>query len=238
MNKGLLERFITKYNLGGAAESVLISADAGSVSTKFITDDKNAVGFVKYPEASLEAGEYAVYDTAQFRSLLAVLEDTISVKVKKKADNTPVALDMSDGSTKVTAVLAAKENIPAAPGMKNVPPFEVVIDLDLKSVNTFIRAKGALPEVDTFTVLTNKDKVSLVIGHSDQNTNRVTIDVQGTVKEDISPISFSAKYFKDILVANKELKSGKLEVSSKGLAHITFELSDGFEVNYYLVKVG
>ena len=236
MQKGLLERFISKYNLGGAAESVILESTKGSFKTKFITDDKNAVGFISTNKFELEEGEFAVYDTTKLRSLLSVLDDDIKVKVGKKADDTPTNFTISDQNTKVTFVLADKQNIPTAPNMKNVPDFEVSIVLDQRFLNTFVKAKGALAEVETFTVITHKDKTDVVLGYSDLNTNRVTINVEGEYIDQIDPISFSASYFKDILLANKEMKKGTLKVSSKGLAHISFEVDD-FTVDYYLVKV-
>ena len=49
-------------------------------------------------------------------------------------------------------------------------------------------------------------------------------------------VSFNAKYFKSILSANKECKEALLQVSSEGLAKISFS-SDNFDVTYYLVAV-
>jgi hypothetical protein len=120
--------------------------------------------------------------------------------------------------------------------MKNVPDFEVSIALDQRFLNTFIKAKGALAEVETFTVVTHKNKTDVVLGYSDLNTNRVTINVDSEVADEIEPISFSASYFRDMLMSNKEMKKGTLRVSSKGLAHVSFEVDD-FTVDYYLVKV-
>ena len=53
---------------------------------------------------------------------------------------------------------------------------------------------------------------------------------------DIKPISFSAKYLKEILNANKGSKSATLKIASAGLAHVKFE-SDGLVSNYFLVEI-
>ena len=58
MQKALLERFIGKYNLGGAVESVILESEKGSVKTKFITTDKNAAGFISTDSFAFEAGSY------------------------------------------------------------------------------------------------------------------------------------------------------------------------------------
>lgn len=240
MNKQLLERFISKYNLGGAAEAVVLTSNNGSLSTKFIGDDKNVLGIVHCDSIDLEDGEYGIFNTAQLRSLLSVLDDDIKIKIVK-TKGVPTGVLLSDSSTKVTYVLADKANIPGAPDLKTPPPFEVEIKLDQKFINTFIKAKGALADVELFTLLTDGRSAHIVIGYNESiNTNRVSVDVETTKNEAIDPISFSAGYFKEILMANKEMEPGVLKVSSKGLAHVHFDSNSSspkFEVNYYLVRI-
>jgi hypothetical protein len=236
MKKNSFERFISKYNLNGVAESVIIESKGNSVSTKFITDDKSAAGFITTNQLELPSGEFGVYDTKQLRSLLSVLDEDVKVTLLTRNDGTPIGFEMRSGGTKVQYSLADKKTIPQAPAMKNLPPFEVEIDLDSNFVQTFTKAKSALPEADNFTVLTENNSTTVVVGWSEQNTNRVSIDTTSTVTNDIEPVSFSAQYFKDMLLSNKEMASGKLKVSSKGLAHVTFEI-EGFSVDYYLVKI-
>ena len=44
MNKHSLNRFIDKYHLGGNISSVVINSKGDSLSTRFITGDKNLLG--------------------------------------------------------------------------------------------------------------------------------------------------------------------------------------------------
>ena len=67
-------------------------------------------------------------------------------------------------------------------------------------------------------------------------SNRINIDVDCTCEGDVDPISFSATYLKEILVANKEATDATLKISSQGLAHISFSI-DNYESNYYLVEI-
>lgn len=234
MQKQLLERFITKYNLGGSAESVIIvSKDNEGIKTKFMTDDKLALGVISTPNIQIEEGEYGVFDTTQLRSILSVLQDEIKIKVAKN-NSKPTGFAFSDGTVKATYVLAEKSNIPATPNLMKTPEFELIIDIDQQFLNTFIRAKSALPTVETFTVLTDGTKVEVILGYNEQvNTNRISLTAHASKNEQIDPISFSSKYFRDMLIANKEMKSGKLSISSKGLSHISFDVDD-FSVEYYL----
>ena len=195
------------------------------------------LGIIKTTEATFEPGEYSIYDTTNLRGLLACLEEDISVNVNKKSGKN-TSLGLRDASTKVTFVLAKPEVIPDVPDLKQLPDFDLEVTLDDKFLNTFVKGKNALPDVETFTVITEKGKTQIILGYSSKaNTNRVAFNVELAKGDGLDrPINFSARYMKEILVANKEARGGTLKVSSKGLAYATFDL-DGFEVDYYLVEI-
>lgn len=237
MQKSVLERFIAKYNLAGAAEAVTWNTKGNKLATSFISDDKNVLGQVTTTEVSFDDGEYSVYDTTTLRSLMGVLDEDIEIKVNMKAEKA-LSLQLKDSSSKVTFVLAKAEVIPDVPGLKQLPEFDLEVTLDERFFTTFVKGKNALPDVETFTVVTEKGQTSIVLGYSKKiNQNQVDFVVDlakgdGTTR----PINFSARYMKEILLANKEARGGVLKISDKGLAHITFDL-DGFSVDYYLVEI-
>jgi len=237
MQKTILERFISKYNLGGASEAVMWNSNEDAVTVTCISDDKNVLATVSTPHIALPKGEYGIFDTSQLHSLLGVLDDTINLRVKStKSKATSFVMDSVQ--TTVSFVLADPAVIPPAPGLKQLPKFEMELEIDKKFVDTFIRAKGALSDVDTFTVLQDGATPQVILGYSDMNTNRVTIDVTATKAPDqMAPINFSARFMKEILMANKEATGGKLRISSKGLAEVTFSLGGDFDVTYYLVQI-
>jgi ribosome maturation factor RimP len=51
----------------------------------------------------------------------------------------------------------------------------------------------------------------------------------------IDNLSFNANIFKEVLSANKECESASLEISSEGLARITFNVDD-YKSTYYMVS--
>lgn len=236
MEKSKLERFISKYTIGGACESVKLVSTGKELMVRSISDDKNVLAEVTHTDMGLIEGEFGVYETKKLRSLLSVLGENLKVTANESNGKT-VGLLLSDGDTKTTFVLADDSVIPKVPDLKKLPPMDVEIVLDEKFVNTFAKAKGALSEVDTFTVMGTYSDMNVVIGHSTMNTNRVSIKVQTSEESNaIDPISFSANYLKEILMANKEIKNGVLKVSSKGLAVAEFS-GDGFTSKYYLVQI-
>jgi len=237
MEKSKFERFIGKYNLGGACESVTFKSDGDTLSVRTISDDKNVLAEVSVESIKFPEGEFGVYDTKKLRSILSVLDENLTVKTNTSSGKV-TGIDLTDGNTKATFVLADQSVIPAVPDLKKMPPVDVTITLDEKFVNTFVKAKNALTEVETFAVMSEgEDKTaSVVIGHSTNNTNRIYITATTNEVTELQPISFSANYLREILSANKDVKNGTLKISSKGLAIASFN-ADGFTSTYYLVQI-
>jgi hypothetical protein len=243
MKKDIIESFIEKYNLGGTIESVKWVSDGATstLKTSFLSQEKTAAGVLILNNFKMGDAEIGVHDTAKLKSLLSVLGTDIDVDLQKHGDKF-ISMKISDDSTFVNFMLADLSVIPnSAPAVKKLPDFNLVIPFDKVFSSRFISSKSALPDVDVFTILENKKKkLELVLGHSSINSNRITLGITPETGKDKlpKPISFSAKYLKEILSANNEDDSteSKLYVSSAGLAKISFE-SDNFKVDYYLVEV-
>lgn len=237
MEKSKLEKFITKYNLGGSCESVLFKSDGDILSVRAISDDKNVLGEVSATNINFPEGEFGVYETKKLRSILSVLDDNLTIKPNVNNGKT-TGLNITDGNTKATFVLADASVIPAVPDLKKLPPMDFTISLDDKFVTTFIKAKSALSEVETFAIMsTGEDtSASVVIGHSTLNTNRITVTAKTDKAVKMEPISFSANYLREILNANKDISNGTFQVSSKGLSVVRFD-ANGFTSTYYLVQI-
>jgi hypothetical protein len=157
------------------------------------------------------------------------LDDTITVA------ETTGALKFSDNGTKMQYMLAATSVIPSVPELKALPLFDAEVTLDDEFVNKFIKSKGALSDSDTFTFIYKGGKGEVVLGFSSINSNRISLSVNCKCEIDIEPIAFSAKYLKAILMANRGSNASSLKISSKGLAHVSFN-SDEFSAEYYLVE--
>ena len=123
------------------------------------------------------------------------------------------------------------------PALKKLPEFDTQIKLDNHFIETFIKGKSALSDVDSFTILTNKEgNLEVVIGYSSMNTNRINIPVESVSNNLSESISFNANLFKEVLSANRECTSAVLEVSNEGLARVNFKVDD-YDTNYYIVAM-
>ena len=233
MNKHSLNRFIDKYYLGGNCSSVVINSKGDSLSTRFITGDKNLLGELNMTGWSFDEADLGVYNTEQLVKLLSVLSENITMNLTKAGDKA-VSLKISDSKSVVNYMLSDLSVISSPPNLKSIPEFEVKIKVDKSFMTKFVAGKGALTDTDNFTVITDDDGVKVVIGYAEINTNRVTLPVETESYDKIENVSFNANLFRDVLVANKECESATLEVSSQGLARINFKI-DEYDATYYLV---
>ena len=235
MQKSKLDRFISKYNLGGNVNSVKWKSNGSILSTSFVTPDKSLLGNVKVDKFSFDSAELGIYQTDLLKSLIGVLGDDISLDLTSAGDRA-VSLNVKNGAISIDYVLSDLSVIPDPPALKRLQEFGTKIKLDTKFINTFVKGKAALSDIDTFTILNGKSGVEVVIGYSSTNTNRVNIPVETTSSDLNKPISFNANLFKEVLVANRECTSATLEVSNEGLARVNFKVDD-YDSTYYVVAM-
>jgi len=176
-----------------------------------------------------------IYTTSLLKNLLGILDNDLSLYVDMVGDRATV-LKLNSEETETSYQLADLGVIPVVPDLKVLPEFGISIEMASTMIDKFIKAKGALSDIDTFTVFTEGGDLKMAIGYSTISTNRVTFTCQKGYAGEVKPISFSAKYLKEILTANKEATSAKLNVSVDGLAHVEF-IIDEFVCKYYLVEI-
>ena len=241
MTKETLKTFINKYYLGGTVESVKWVANTSNkqLITNAITEDKNVLLKVTLNNFSeLPDGELGINDTSKLVKLLGVLKDEIKSEYNKTGDKI-TSVVFSDDNTDVQYVIADLSVIPSAPPLKKVPPFTVEIPLDADFISKFVSSKGALADVDTFTLTMNKKgKLEMIIGYSSINSNRIKLAVNAVEGKDTvtKNINFNANHLKEILLANRDCTNAHLKVSEAGLASVEFVCGD-ITAEYYLVEV-
>ena len=113
-------------------------------------------------------------------------------------------------------MLAATGVIPDVPEMKKMPEFGTLLKLDSQFINSFIKGKAALSDVETFAITPVKGGVEVTIGYSDMNSNRISINVQSGAVQLNESLNFNANLFSQVLSANKECSKATLQISDKG----------------------
>ena len=236
MEKNQITSFIDKYHLAGNANSVRLDIKDKTLSCNFITDDQNVVGSVSMDNFDVDDVTLGVYATSQLTKLLTALDDAITLRVNH-ADGTAFSIYISDKTTDVTFMLADLSVIRQVPAMKQLPDFNVKIKLTKDFADKFVKSKNALPETENFAIESDAMGTNMILNYSTLNTNRITWPTTPEGQSsDLKATCFSANLFKEILVANKDAETGYIEVSSAGLAKVSFTGKD-YTSTYYLVQL-
>lgn len=235
MEKRLLEDFVRKYTLGGAIEHVTWESDGSSVSVSATPEDKQVMSFVTAKSIDIETGDFSIYDTSQLRSLLSVLDDNLNVKVVSE-QGIPLALEFRDESkSRVKFVLADPQTIPTAPQLPPLKDFEMEISVDDAFMTRFTKGTSALSDVDSFAVVQSSEGTKFVIGHSDMNTTRISLDVDSVGDTKGTPM-FSSTHLKNIFLANRDSSEAVVKISDRGIMYIGFEGGE-YKCDYYLLRL-
>jgi len=234
MEKSKFIGFINRYFLAGNTDSAKLVVENKKLSTKFISADQNVIGEVVLNNFDATDAELGVYATSQLVKMLSAVDEKMEVsfgEVEKKI----YSMNFKDSSTNLTYMLADLSVIRQVPNLKSLPDFDVKIELNKDFANNFKKAANALPESDNFGVTSDGTETKIIINHSSVNTNRIVFKAVPKEAVAMDTVCFSAKLFKEILNANADA-TGMLEVSSKGLAKVTFSNAD-YSSSYYLVKL-
>ena len=133
-------------------------------------------------------------------------------------------------------MLSDTTTINEPPDMKQIPEFQLNINLTSQFIKKFLAGDQALSESETFTVMSDGVDTNVVINYASVNTNRVNIPVTTSRVAGINNVSFKSKFFSEILRANRECTSASFEVAEDGLSRLKFKVDD-YDVTYYVVAV-
>ncbi len=235
MKKNDLLNFVNRYHLAGATTSVKWKGKDGNLQTSFITDDQNVIGEINSNNLNFGDNDLGVYATPQLTKMLTAVGDSLDIKVNT-IDDKSVSVDIKDKDVRMKFMLADLSVIRQVPDLKQLPDWDVTIDLTTDFVNKFVKAKNAIPESENFAIRANGVGTEIMVNYSAINTNRITFSADATVNKEMATVCFSSNLFKEILQANKDAETAKLEVSAAGLARATFT-SKTFDSTYYLVQL-
>ena len=237
MKKPYLENVIEKYYLGGLVERVKIQIVDKTLTTKFISAQKNLVGVLEAPDMELPDCEFGVYDTSQLLKLIGITNHfvTLDVEVNKGIAN---KLLIADNEFNLEYALADTMLTPTVPSIDE-PSYSMVADLDEEFVARFLKAKKALG-TEMFVVkqasVDSKPVIEFMLGGVEGYTNKINFNIPLKVSSvPGAPIKFPINEFGEILSANKQFTSGELSVSEDGLLKVEFTNEEGVKITYLLV---
>jgi hypothetical protein len=233
MEKSKLQSFINRYHLAGNCEAVTLKENATGIGCELIDSDQTVVGKIQWKTTPFMKGALGINHTGALTKMLTAVGENIDIQVQDSAGKN-YAMKITEGSTKLTFMLADTSVIPAVPTINAEPGYKVVIDVNEDFITKFIKAKNALPDAKNFAVQVKNGKIKFIINYTTINADNISFEV-GTSSIDMEPICFSADKLKEVLVSNRG-DAGKLHISPEGLARIDFTGPD-FESSYWLVQL-
>jgi len=238
MKKPYLEDVIEKYYLGGLVERVKIQIVDKTLTTKFISQQKNLVGVLEAPNITLPDCEFGVYDTSQLLKLIGITDHFLTLDVEANKGIASKLL-IADNEYNLEYALADTMLTPSVPSIDE-PTYQMVADVNAEFIAKFLKAKKALG-TDVFIIEQGKDHedknaMKFTLGGVDKHTNKVNFTLQ-TTQSSVpgAQLKFPIAEFGEILAANKEPLTGVLSVSEDGLLKIDFTNEEGVKATYLLV---
>lgn len=234
MEKSKLQSFINRYYLAGNCEAVILKENETGVGCELIDQDQTVVGKLQWKTTPFMKGSLGINHTGALTKMLGAVGENIDIQVQETGGKN-YAMKISEGSTKLTFMLADTTVIPAVPTINSEPDYLVDINVDDDFISKFIKAKNALPDAKNFAVQVKGGKIVFVINYTTINADNISFEIGNTTVTDMEPICFSADKLKEVLIANKG-DMGTLHVSPDGLARIDFTGAD-FQSSYWLVQL-
>ena len=238
MKKPYLQDVIEKYYLGGLVERVKIQITDKTLTTKFISAQKNLVGVLEAPGITLPDCEFGVYDTSQLLKLIGITDHFLTLDVEVNRGIASKLL-IADNEYNLEYALADTMLTPSVPSIDE-PIYQMVADVTVEFIAKFLKAKKALG-TDVFIIEQGKDHedknaMKFTLGGVDKHTNKVNFTLPTTLSTvPGAQMKFPIEEFGEILAANKEIATGVLSVSEDGLLKIDFTNEEGVKATYLLV---
>ena len=236
--KSLLTSLISKYYLN-LNESVKWVINNNNLEINFISPSKDVVGTVICEDFKLDDSVLAVYDTKKLANLISICQGNLLLELEK-TNTVATKLNISDMNFNLTYSLSDALLIPKVATVNEPDSWEVEIDLSSEDISHLIRAKSALSDVDNMVFKTALDLdgalvCEVVFGDGYGHSNKITYPMNGKIAKGNISVPFDSSTFKTILQANKDMETGTLKLSEKGLLSLKFQ-TETVSSEYFMIR--
>lgn len=246
MNKQKLQSIISKYYLGGLIESVKWEIKDKLLTVRFNSPTKDMIGMIQFNDVNLPDAEIAIYDTSQLDKLISITSDQLNLMLLKQG-KIYSKLMIEDSTYELVYPLADVFLIKNPGKVTQIDGFDISCQLNSDIVSAIIKAKNALPNVDTVVfnleeVLGADDDYNLMmIFGEDTNsyTNKIKYKLPNSKIEDSSlkemHLPFNSEILKLIISNNKDFFVGHMYLNPTGLLKLEFA-GEGWSSEYFIVR--
>lgn len=240
MKKETLLTFIRRYTLGGEINKVKWKYTAAdkTLHTRAAADNRSFVADVvmhDFTDFGTEDVTVCIGDTEKVKGMLSPFNDDVNLTINRSGDRI-LGFTLSDADCESYCTCADPTSIdPVAKNLQDVPDYHVVVPLTEEFLEKFLKARGALKDVDAVSVgMNKKGAFEVVIGYTTANSNRIRIaPVTDPAKNKLgTALSFPVKNIAEVFKANDDIPNGTLSINDAGIARLYFK-SDNFACTYY-----
>jgi len=237
INKNVLQSVISKYYLNGLNNQVKWRMKDNTLT--IYAGEKGRVCKVHLNNFELEDGELGVFDTDKLSKLISITSGELSISLEK-IKSVFTKMHISDLNFDLTYSLADILILGKTTWYEDPETWEIELDLQMEDVDHLIKAKNALSDVNNMLITTTDDfdgnsMCEFIFGDNTGFSNKITYQLRGKINENDISIPFDSDIFKSILHSNKDMDSGSLQLSKKGMVKLMFK-SDEIESIYYIAR--
>ncbi len=240
MKKEILETFIKRYALGGEINKAKwkYTASDKTLHTRTLTDNRSFVADVvmsEFTDFGTNDVVVCIGDTEKVKAMMSPFGDDINLTLNTSGDRI-LGFTLSDTDCESYCTAADPTSMDPVPkNLQDVPEYHVVVSLSEEFLEKFLKARGALKDVDAVSVGMNKKGLfEMVIGYTTANSNRIRIapPTDPTKNKLDSALSFPVKNIAEVFKANSDIPNGTLSINNAGIARLYFK-SDTFACTYF-----
>ena len=237
ISKNVIQSVISKYYLNGLNNQVKWRIKDNTLT--IYAGEKGRVCKVHLKDFQLEDGELGVFDTDKLSKLISITNGDLSITLEK-IKSVFTKMHIADLNFDLTYSLADILILGKTTWYEDPDTWEIDVDLQMEDVDHLIKAKNALSDVNNMLITTTEDfdnnKVcEFIFGDNTGFSNKITYQLRGEINESDVSVPFDSDIFKSILNSNKDMPTGRLQLSKKGMMKLMFN-SDDIESVYYIAR--
>lgn len=235
VEKKNIEDFIKRYDLNGLVSNAIWELDGDEIKVAMKSVDGSMLGFLTHHSNPFGYnGDIGIMNVNQLKSIIGVMDNNIEIDVNENM----MQLEITDDSgLESLFILSPLDLMGKKPSLKQEPEFIFSLKLSsdlISKVTKAIKAFGSNSEI--FTIVRENDEDKLVVGYSENKTNRISMGLGNSSNENYNPVSFKSETLMAIIGANSDTEI-TMSFSPKGMLKIECVSKDYMNI-YRIAKFG
>ncbi len=149
---------------------------------------------------------------------------------------------LKDSNYELFYPLSDPNIINQVPEVNEPKDYDIVIDFTEDFIGRFTKVKNAFTECKEFSIeevtdsFTGNSNILFTIGESGNHSNKISFELKMDKTVCLDLMRFNFDNMREILMANKEIQTGRLSIYNEGLMKVEFT-NNLVQTKYFLVKL-